>query len=142
MILIKKYLKKIIQQKIKNHRIMSNRKYFLNLKMIFFVTFIFFLNSCEDLFLRFKYETYQCQENNMDLRKVSIKDNKVGDFVDVEIGNYLYKFKIIEVNDKDMIIEEETEDFSIKINHNTNNIEAKLNNLIFKVSCDKKTFKM
>ena len=121
---------------------MSNRKYFLNLKMIFFVTFIFFLNSCEDLFLRFKYETYQCQENNMDLRKVSIKDNKVGDFVDVEIGNYLYKFKIIEVNDKDMIIEEETEDFSIKINHDTNNIEAKLNNLIFKVSCDKKTFKM
>lgn len=118
------------------------RMYLLNLKMISFVTFIFFLNSCEDLFLRFKYETYECQENTMNLRKVSIKDNDVGDLVDVEIGNYLYKFKIIAISDKDMIIEEETEDFSIKINHNNNNIEAKLNNLIFKVSCDKKTFKM
>ena len=92
--------------------------------------------------MRFKYETYECQENNMDLRKVSIKDSDVGDLVDVEIGNYLYKFKIIAISDKDMIIEEETEDFSIKINHDTNNIEAKLNNLIFKVSCNKKTFKM
>lgn len=118
------------------------RKYLLNLKIIFFLIFIFFLNSCEDLFLRFKYETYECQENNMDLRKVSIKDSDVGDLVDVEIGNYLYKFKIIAISDKDMIIEEETEDFSIKINHDTNNIEAKLNNLIFKVSCNKKTFKM
>ena len=49
---------------------------------------------------------------------------------------------MIEISDKDMVLEEESEDFLIKINHNTNNIEAKLNNLIFKVSCDKKTFKM
>lgn len=132
----------MIQQKLKNHRVMVIRKYLFNLKIIFCVTSIFFLNSCEDLFLRFKYETFECQENNMDLRKVSIKDNDVGDLVDVEIGNFLYKFKIIEISDKDMVLEEESEDFLIKINHNTNNIEAKLNNLIFKVSCDKKTFKM
>ena len=132
----------MIQQKLKNHRVMITRKYLFNLKIIFCVIFIFFLNSCEDLFLRFKYETYECQENNMDLRKVSIKDNDVGDLVDVEIGNYLYKFKIIAISDKDIVLEEEAEDFLIKINHDTNNIEAKLNNLIFKVSCDKKTFKM
>lgn len=78
----------------------------------------------------------------MNLKKVSIKDNDLGDLVDVEIGNYLYKFKITAISDKDLIIEEKTEDFSIKIDHSTNNIEAKLNNLIFKVSCDKKTFKM
>ena len=113
-----------------------------SLKVIFFLSSILFLNSCEDLFLRFKYETFECQENRMDLRKVSIKDNEVGDFVDVEIGGYLYRFIITSVSKRNMIIEEKNEDFLINIDKKTNDLEARLNNLIFKVSCDKKTFKM
>ena len=50
-----------------------------------------FLSSCKDVFLRFKYQTIECQENSFDLRKISIKNDKVGSFADVQFGNFYHK---------------------------------------------------
>ena len=33
------------------------------------------LSSCKDIFLRFKYQTIECQENSFDLSKISIKND-------------------------------------------------------------------
>ena len=51
------------------------------------------LSGCEDLFVRFKYERYECKPNGVNLNKIFIKNYDQGDEADVEIGDYLYKFK-------------------------------------------------
>ena len=35
-----------------------------------------FLSSCKDVFLRFKYQTIECQENSFDLRKITVSNTK------------------------------------------------------------------
>lgn len=112
------------------------------MRWTFMILFVFVLGSCEDLFLRFKYETYECKPNRVDLKKIFIKDYEEGDAVDVEIGEYLYKFKISYINKQKMYLVEEGEDFVIKIYRKTNKVEARINNLILNLECNKNTFKM
>ena len=76
------------------------------------------LTSCEDLFLRFKYETYECTKNYFKLKSVFIKNYELGDLVDVEIDNSGYKLEIIENNENLMVIEREDPFMSIKIEKN------------------------
>ncbi|MFL2661353.1 MAG: hypothetical protein ACJ0G4_05375 [Alphaproteobacteria bacterium] len=104
--------------------------------------FLFLLLSCDNLFLRFKYETYECKPNRVDLKKVFIKDYKEGDVADVEVGEYLYKFKISFINKQKMYLVGDAGDFVIKIYRKTGKVEARLNNLILNVECNKSTFKM
>ena len=47
---------------------------------------MFFLTSCDDLFLRFKYETFECKKNSFNLDKISIRNDSVGSLVDVQFG--------------------------------------------------------
>ena len=108
----------------------------------FFIFTFFFLTNCEDFFVRFKYETYECNPNRLDLKKIFVKDYDQGDEADVEIGNYLYKFKITYINDQKMYLVQEKEDFILKIYRKTDRIEARANNLILNLECSKETFKM
>jgi len=55
------------------------------LNIICWLTFFPLLIGCEDLFLRFKYETYECTKNYFKLKSVFIKNYELGDTVDVEI---------------------------------------------------------
>ena len=103
---------------------------------------LFPLLSCDNLFLRFKYETYDCKPNRVDLKKIFIKDYKEGDQADVEIGEYLYKFKITFISKEKMYLVGDDGEFVIKIYRKTDKIEARANNLILNVDCSKSTFKM
>jgi hypothetical protein len=112
------------------------------IKILLIIFCIIILSGCEDLFLRFKYETYGCQPNRANLNKIFIKNYDQGDEADVEIGDYLYKFKITYISDQKMYLVQEAEDFVIKIYRKTNKIEARVDNLILNVKCTKETFKM
>ena len=59
--------------------------------------------------------------------------------MDVEVGDYLYKFKITYISDQKMYLVQEAEDFVIKIYRKTNKIEARMDNLILNVQCAKET---
>lgn len=98
--------------------------------------------SCDNLFLRFKYETYDCKPNRVDLKKIFIKDYKEGDEADVEIGEYLYKFKITFISEQKMYLVGDDGEFVIKIYRKNDKVEARANNLILDVECNKSTFKM
>ena len=111
-------------------------------KIILIIFCLIIFSGCEDLFLRFKYETYECKPNRVNLNKIFVKDYDQGDKVDVEIGDYLYKFKITYISDQKMYLVQETEDFIIKIYRKTDKIEARVDNLILNVQCAKETFKM
>ena len=41
-----------------------------------------FLMSCEELFTRFKYETYECDKNPTRLKKIFIKNYELGEIVE------------------------------------------------------------
>ena len=86
--------------------------------IIYLLIFFPLLIGCEDLFLRFKYETYECTKNYFKLKSVFIKNYDPGDLVDVEIDNSGYKLKIKENNESLMIIEREDPFISIRIEKN------------------------
>ena len=109
------------------------------LKIVLTVFCLIILSGCEDLFVRFKNERYECKPNRVNLNKIFIKNYDQGDEVDVEVGDYLYKFKITYISDQKMYLVQEAEDFVIKIYRKTNKIEARMDNLILNVQCAKET---
>ena len=112
------------------------------IKILLIIFCMIILSGCEDLFVRFKYETYECKPNRVNLNKIFIKNYNEGDDADIEIGNYLYKFKIKYISDPEIHLVQEAEDFIIKVYRKTNKIEARVDNLIINVQCAKETFKM
>ena len=72
--------------------------------LLFFVISLSFLISCEDLFTRFKYETYECDKNPVNLKKIFIKDYEIGDVVEVEFENEGFELKIIDNNERIFIL--------------------------------------
>ena len=112
------------------------------IKIVLTILCLIIFSGCEDLFVRFKYETYECKPNRANLNKIFIKNYDQGDEVDIEVGDYLYKFKITYISDQKMYLVQEAEDFVIKIYRKTDKIEARVDNLIFNVQCTKETFKM
>ncbi len=123
----------------------KHQKFLLNKKItkLFILLFLFnFVVSCEDLFLRFKYETYECGKNFFNLKKIFIKNYEIGDQVDVEIDDGGYKLKIIENNDDSIVISRKDPDIQIKIDKETDKLNVNFNNHIQNFKCKKYIFKM
>ena len=112
---------------------------------IYTVTLFFlflFLTGCDDLFLRFKYETFECENNQFNLKKIFVKNFSVGEFVDVEIDDLTHRFKIIENSENLMVIAEYNPTIIIKINKSTNELNARVKNHIYQLNCEKYMFRM
>ena len=106
------------------------------------LSFFLLLIGCEDLFLRFKYETYECSKNYFKLKNVFIKNYELGDLVDVEIDNEGYKLEIKENSENFMVIEREDPFISIKIEKKSSKLNVNFRNHIQNVKCSKHVFKM
>ena len=100
------------------------------------------LISCEDLFLRFKYQTIECKENSFGLKKISIKEDSVGSLVDVQFGDIYYKIKISRNNNQIVELANKEMDIEIKIQKDKNDVDVRLKNVIKKLKCEKSTFRM
>ena len=106
------------------------------------LSFFLLLIGCEDLFLRFKYETYECSKNYFKLKSVFIKNYEIGDLVDVEIDNEGYKLEIKENSDNFMVIEREDPFISINIEKKSSKLNVNFRNHIQNIKCSKHVFKM
>ncbi len=109
--------------------------------LLLFIT-LYFMTSCEDLFLRFKYQTIDCQENSFNLKKISIKKDTVGSFVDVQFGDIYHKIKVFENNNRLIILKNKKLDMEIEIQKDNEEVEVRLKNIIKRLKCKKTTFKM
>ena len=98
--------------------------------------------GCEDLFLRFKYETYECAKNYFKLKNVFIKNYELGDLVDVEIDDDGYKLEIKENSDNLMVLEREDPFISIRIEKRLSKLNVNFKNHIQNIKCEKHVFKM
>ena len=98
--------------------------------------------GCEDLFLRFKYETYECPKNYFKLKNVFIKNYELGDLVDVEIDDDGYKLEIRENSDNLMVLEREDPFISIRIEKRLSKLNVNFKNHIQNIKCEKHVFKM
>ena len=106
------------------------------------VSLTIFLGSCKDVFLRFKYQTIECQENSFDLRKISIKNDKVGSFADVQFGNFYHKIEIL-TNDEDWIFLGNNKlELEVGIHKDSETVEVRLKNIIKNLKCKKNIFRM
>jgi len=110
-------------------------------RIIVLFTFVFIL-SCEDMFTRFKYETYECGKNPVKLKKIFIKNYNVGDLVDVEFKDDAYKMEIIENSDQFMIIKRIDPKIEIDIDKKSSLIKINHKNHISNFICSNYVFKM
>ena len=128
----------LIKLLIRNLKISFNSKKFFYLIMIS----IFFLSSCDDLFLRFKYETLNCKKNSFNLDKISIKNQKVDSLADVQFGDIYHSIKIAETNDDFTILKNDIMDIEIRIFKKTERVDVRLKNNVKRLSCERQIFKM
>ena len=112
------------------------------LNIVYLLIFFPLLTGCEDLFLRFKYETYECTKNYFKLKSVFIKNYELGDTVDVEIDNDGYKLAIKENSENFMLIERDNPFISIRIEKKTSKLNVNFKNHIQNIKCSKHVFKM
>lgn len=109
---------------------------------IFLLSFLIFLSSCEDLFLRFEYQTIDCKKNSFNLDKISIRDDAVGSFADVQFKDVYYKIKIYKNDEKVISLRNGDLDIEIDILKKSEEVRVSFKNTIKKLTCAKKTFKM
>ncbi len=103
---------------------------------------IIFLSSCEDLFLRFKYETYECPSNIFDIEKIVLMNQNIGDFGEININNKNYKVKILESSKDQILLSNTNQKLKIDINKQNSQIIVNQNRNITKLNCKKHLFKM
>lgn len=104
--------------------------------------FLIFLSSCKDIFLRFKYQTIECQENSFNLKKISIKNDKAGHFADVQFGDFYHKIEILENNAEWIFLGNEKLDLDVSIHKHSEKVEVRQKNIIKNLKCKKNTFRM
>ena len=112
------------------------------IKILFIIFCIIILSGCEDLFLRFKYETYECDKNPTSLKKIFIKHYEVGEIVEVEFENEGFELKIIENTDFLMNLKRSNPKIEIKINKKSSFININIKNHISNFRCTNYIFKM
>ena len=113
-----------------------------NFKRITILLALTFILSCEDMFTRFKYETYECGKNPVKLKKIFIKNYNIGDLVDVEFKDDAYKMEIIENSDQFMFLKRIDPRIEIEIEKKTSLIKINLKNHISNLTCSNYVFKM
>lgn len=113
-----------------------------NKASIFFLIMLSFLISCEELFTRFKYETYECDKNPVKLKKIFIKNYELGEIVEAEFENEGYELKIIKNTDSLMNLKRFDPKIEIKIDKKTSFINVNINNHISNFRCNNYVFKM
>ena len=101
-----------------------------------------FLSSCEDIFLRFKYHTIECQKNSFNLKKISIKNEKEGSFADVQFGNFYHKIEILKNDAEWILLGNKKLDLEVGIHKDSDKVEVRLKNIIKNLKCKKNTFRM
>ena len=113
-----------------------------NLKKIIIFFALIFILSCEDMFTRFKYETYECEKNPVKLKKIFIKNYKVGELVDVEFKTDAFKMEIVQNSDQFMVLRRTDPKIEIDIDKMSSLIKINLKNHISNFTCSNYVFKM
>ncbi|MAH78580.1 MAG: hypothetical protein CBE14_001500 [Rickettsiales bacterium TMED254] len=108
-----------------------------------FVSFLFIILGCDEIFLRFKYVNYECKKNKFGIKKISIIQEKDGNPVQVltEEGS-VYNFSIKKSSRDEIAFQHVNPNVKIAINKNTGKISASYNKNIFSLKCDKDSFRM
>lgn len=104
--------------------------------------FLIFLSSCKDIFLRFKYQTIECEGNSFNLKKISMKNDKAGYFADVQFGDFYHKIQILKNNEEWIFLGNEKLDLEVRIHKHSEKVEVRQNNIIKNLNCKKNIFRM
>ena len=112
------------------------------MKYLIYFFLICILVSCEDLFLRFKYENYLCSKNIYEINKISILGNKVGTPIQIFIREKQYNFKISEISKKEIVLTHFNPNISLKIDRILAKITGVNQRNTFSLVCKKEAFRI
>ena len=110
-----------------------------NLKILLLLVL---LTSCEDPFLRFSHETYECEKNQYYLKKIILLNKREGDFADIYIAEKFYKIKIKKNSKKFLFLSKLDPKIHIKIDKKNSSAIVNLDKNLFSLKCKKYFFRM
>ena len=100
------------------------------------------LSNCEDIFLRFKYEKFQCLKNKFGIEKIWLTKQKLNSNVPVLIKSEEYNFKIFDISDNTISLKLHKPNIILKINKLTKNISGVYQKNIFNLNCMSESFRI
>lgn len=112
------------------------------MKNLIYFFLVFILVSCEDLFLRFKYENYLCSQNIYEINKISIVGNKVGTPIQIFIKDKQYNFKISKISKEEIVLTHINPNISLKIDRILAKIAGINQRNTFSLVCKKEAFRI
>lgn len=112
------------------------------MKNLIYFFLVFILVSCEDLFLRFKYENYLCSQNIYEINKISIVGNKVGTPIQIFIKDKQYNFKISKISKEEIVLTHINPNISLKIDRILAKIVGINQRNTFSLVCKKEAFRI
>ena len=114
------------------------------MKKTYFIFLIFFaiLYGCEDIFLRFKYEKFNCQNNKFGIEKIWLTNQKINSNVVVSIKNQEFIFQIFDINDDVISFKLTKPEIILKINKVSKTIKGIYQKNIFTLNCINESFRI
>lgn len=112
------------------------------MKNLIHILIFAFLISCEDLFLRFKYENYICNQNIYEISKISIVGNKIGTPIKILIRDKQYNFKISEISKNEIVLVHNNPNILLKIDRVLAKITGVNQRNTFSLICKKEAFRI
>ena len=100
------------------------------------------ISSCDDIFLRFQYENYDCKKNKYKISKIKITNYKIDSVVKVFINGSEINFKVMKNNPDKIIIQNHEKEVSIYITKKSDEVKGTYKNNIFSLNCIKSGFRI
>ena len=113
----------------------QTKKYFIT------TIILIFLWSCEDIFLRFRYENFKCKKNKFNIEQIKVTKHKIGSKAQILFGEEEFLFEIIKINKEFIILENKQLDILIRIFEN-GEIKGLFKKNVFTIKCSKEEFRI
>ena len=112
------------------------------LKILFIFIFFFILITNKDVFLRFNYEKYKCESNNLGIREIVILKEQLGSKVEVQTKEKFYNMKVVESSKEKIILKDLNNQIKIVINRINEKISVLYKKNTYSLLCTKNTFRI
>ena len=112
------------------------------IKVLFIFIFFYILINNKELFLRYNYEKYECELNDLRINDITIVKDKLDSKVEVNIKDFLYIFKITESTKKKIVLKNIKDQIRITINRINGKVSILYKKNTFSFVCQKSSFKI
>ena len=112
------------------------------IKVLFIFIFFYILINNKELFLRYNYEKYECELNDLRINDITIVKDKLDSKVEVNIKDILYILKITESTKKKIVLKNIKDQIRITINRINGKVSILYKKNTSSFVCQKSSFRI